>query len=1005
MTTLIPLFLGLACGDKDTSTPTDREPGDSGEATTDSDPSTDSDEPTDSGDPQVETVRWGGNTTLETASVAFRIAGAEVTAGEASTHTDIWGDYVLDVPVGSEVCVRIPGSAVETCSTEPDIVVTDTSDLSWGRMLDNAGNVPVSRGVPTVDATVTTEIAEARVGADGHWVIGGSQGKTAIFAVVLGMNTTKESPATPLEAVLESGENAVTWDNLPPKLAQVPVVTDGTSYWSAKPGAALEVDIQCEDPDGDACSVEVVEEEHMVVAYLSDGRGGVTTVPVPVRRSSNLIVNDVINAEGDVGYDYSIAVDGTTLNADDHYVWTLAHDERMAVTVSGPDIVPTTQHVYPHGSVVDIDADLKPVTTTTFSSTEEAFISTADKSFQFSIPGGSIQDGSGNVVKAEVELAYYVYDVQDGSDFDLPRLATKGDQEGAVVPTSGVYLQLRNPKDPTEVYDFGEGATMWLQSGDKLSSPSLYSFDHDTGVFDAVGSVRVSGDYATVDLSGLPGTLSSVVADLEEDIGCIRVYVPGTHYESAPHIAVDDGTGGIMLAPTAGPLTVLAGLPLNATYTIGLWHDGRLVEDTTVNTSSALLSSIDEPAPYDACVDLTLPSAPPSGVFLTRKFMDVPALNTLLGGTTFTADDVGLAYLKAIDPNADKRTFEDWLNSLDWSKGTGASFDPRQTTGDDTLAIYGNDGDLGFGREMHLKVWDDWDAGQTGEAPIVAMYTTNYASVHEAAAGDPLDVIATVAMEYSPHPSDPSGPYYTKFFVWLEDGTPLYNVPLDDFGAKPMPDLCTNCHGGEPAAEHELTVDGSGDLVYPNDGRMEAYGKFPTWIPYAVETFGYTNVGAGAYSRSNQEDDFLLLNEAILMTNAPTDSREMIHGWYGSTATTTDDLSGATLTDQNTHWMPSTWDTTDWNGTGANGAAMYEEVYQPYCRSCHLSFPNNFADPTDWFVSNAYMIEYDVCTTPTAMPQAQVTQNNLHADIDARLTLVDGMTAGSTTWTSTSCPE
>ncbi|MFT4979257.1 MAG: hypothetical protein ACI8S6_005167, partial [Myxococcota bacterium] len=50
------------------------------------------------------------------------------------------------------------------------------------------------------------------------------------------------------------------------------------------------------------------------------------------------------------------------------------------------------------------------------------------------------------------------------------------------------------------------------------------------------------------------------------------------------------------------------------------------------------------------------------------------------------------------------------------------------------------------------------------------------------------------------------------------------------------------------------------------------------------------------------------------------------------------------------------------------------------------------------------LLESYLCTEPTTMPQAQVTQRNLFHDGDALQTLIDEMTA-NTSWSATYCPQ
>jgi len=99
------------------------------------------------------------------------------------------------------------------------------------------------------------------------------------------------------------------------------------------------------------------------------------------------------------------------------------------------------------------------------------------------------------------------------------------------------------------------------------------------------------------------------------------------------------------------------------------------------------------------------------------------------------------AYYDAIDPQHLKTTVADWkrLNGF----GAGG---PQ-----DTPAVYINDADLGFARRMYVnsKV-----AGSQPGIYNVASYVENYATLQQAILGNPANIIATVAMEYT-EPANP----------------------------------------------------------------------------------------------------------------------------------------------------------------------------------------------------------------------------------------------------------
>ncbi|MBI3715236.1 MAG: hypothetical protein HY255_04500, partial [Betaproteobacteria bacterium] len=121
------------------------------------------------------------------------------------------------------------------------------------------------------------------------------------------------------------------------------------------------------------------------------------------------------------------------------------------------------------------------------------------------------------------------------------------------------------------------------------------------------------------------------------------------------------------------------------------------------------------------------------------------------------ADTLTAAYYHSIDPSGGKTTAGDVNGFANWKNVNGFNRTGEVTT------KYSNNYDLGFGREMHMQ-----KGGQNGTCPsCVAYYVSNYPSVEDAVAGQNL--IATVAMEYSPQVGDTGTPY-TKFYVFGADG-------------------------------------------------------------------------------------------------------------------------------------------------------------------------------------------------------------------------------------------
>jgi len=268
-----------------------------------------------------------------------------------------------------------------------------------------------------------------------------------------------------------------------------------------------------------------------------------------------------------------------------------------------------------------------------------------------------------------------------------------------------------------------------------------------------------------------------------------------------------------------------------------------------------------------------------------------------------------VAYYATIDPNDRRLTLDDWLVVNGFDTGATAS------------AVYVNDADLGFGRNMYVKTHPD---GR------VASYVVNHgdATIPSPAnpTADPVDgtaeekivnihngqnVIATVAMEYGPPDADPGAPYFTTFYAYAPDGTRIELADLDGRGAKAIPGACNVCHGGSPRPVLA-------------DGRVPSRGDTGAgFLPWDLDTFSFSDTlygGLPIYSRASQESDFKALNAAVLLTNPNATTQEIVEGWYGGAG-----LPAATF-DGNV--VPAGW-------TGHEAA--YREVFAPNCRNCHMT--------------------------------------------------------------------
>lgn len=300
----------------------------------------------------------------------------------------------------------------------------------------------------------------------------------------------------------------------------------------------------------------------------------------------------------------------------------------------------------------------------------------------------------------------------------------------------------------------------------------------------------------------------------------------------------------------------------------------------------------------------------------------------------------GDAYYKTIDPFDAKTTLSDWLDAN--------CFDSKvMDYAADSHAVYTNNYDLGFGRDMYLKRGENCANGtlQDGELASVVI---NYSSLLLAA--KKIDPIIAVAMEYAPPAQDPAAAPFAKFYVFAADESTgdmarISSANFDGRGEKFVPGVCSVCHGGRPATNVMAGQD------YPDLGNLGSI-----FMPWDVDSFLFSGPEGGpqtdpslpppdqpflsrvdlqvltSYTRANQEDELRSLNEAVLATY-PQDSpaRRLVHDWYSANPNyASDTLSGTFRSDH----VPVGWDV-DVPGNSVQPRELYLSVIDQHCRACH----------------------------------------------------------------------
>jgi hypothetical protein len=283
-------------------------------------------------------------------------------------------------------------------------------------------------------------------------------------------------------------------------------------------------------------------------------------------------------------------------------------------------------------------------------------------------------------------------------------------------------------------------------------------------------------------------------------------------------------------------------------------------------------------------------------------------------------------------------------------------------------AVYFNNGDLKFGRDMHCRVTNPANGatacyvsnfGVVGQndAPA-ALQPPNGALAYEASGQVSPAPTATVTMEYDPNPADKL--FGVQFWAYNGAGTYISAAALDDQLAKPLPEICMACHQGTYTVGPNNTVQGAAFLPFDLDSFLDNTGTaFPSNSAFV----------------SGQQQQFHALNNIIAGIPSPGITpppaiAQLIQSpppfWYSSTTT-----SVPFTFNQGAAQLP---------GTPFSGhEPLYDSVVKVVCRTCHVGIPTS-AGNLQWNTYNqmssvASLIQSFACgpAAPLSpMPHAEV---------------------------------
>lgn len=353
-------------------------------------------------------------------------------------------------------------------------------------------------------------------------------------------------------------------------------------------------------------------------------------------------------------------------------------------------------------------------------------------------------------------------------------------------------------------------------------------------------------------------------------------------------------------------------------------------------------------------------------------------LRTALLGSRFAqTSDTAKAYYENIDPigsagsRADQ-TLNKWLDANCFKSGAA-------NYGADTHAVYTNNFDLGFGRDMYFVTCTQANLSPGRSIGDSASVVINYPSLESAVLKQ--NVIIAVAMSHNAWSKSGSATQrFTKFFVFAPDDRDgdLYLVRSANFdrrGQRYVPGACTVCHGGSVNAQTVVT----GAAATPNSPAIVAGDVNAAFMPWDEGSLlfsdtdpAYTGVliPKTGYTEADQKAAIYALNQHAYATYANSDPanadrfaapRELIKKWYGGLAGA-EPGPGVYYTDikfQRQSFDDRDFPTAQAKDTGGNAIAgtswdeenqqnnddLYHTVFAHECRACHTQLDSS-VDPT-----------------------------------------------------------
>jgi Carboxypeptidase regulatory-like domain/Bacterial Ig domain len=556
--------------------------------------------------------------------------------------------------------------------------------------------------------------------------------------------------------------------------------------------------------------------------------------------------------------------------------------------------------------------------------------------------------------------------------------------ETNIISFGAVEIELRDSTGRPYNLARGQAAEVSIPVPASMPQPppsiALWTYNRTTGFWDEeVGTATLNA--ATRTYVGKVSHFSTINTDLAKtDAACVRVLLDninrsqlrarvawesgGTQFTQQPEFLLGDALNAIYRLPpntnvririfdAVSNLEVASAQLLDATQTV--------LPNNVVNTGAPSLP-LWPPTPFENCVTTSARLPLPVGSISLIPFLSFEGVGTL---------DQAVGYYRGLDPGLVFSPNAADTNGGTFSGGTRSTLGAwwaqagfNASGGGGRRAAYLNHGDLGFGRDMHMRRAANGD---------VFAYVTNYGGPNQNGANADLantantaDAIATVAMQATTIPGVTGRT--VQFYVYYggqATGPLLNSADLDGFGPKFVPNLCQTCHGGASYEPINPTAPTTLDLSL----RASAGAT----IGSSFREFDFTALrfppGGAVNPNSAVLPDFRALNTLVVASNPQPAITDLINGWYGVSPPSSP---------PNLPFTPPGWI----SAAEPQQQALYQQVVSRVCRTCHVAFNQiSPASGINWttfaqFRTHRSTIQSYVCGANKLMPHTLMAYRN-----------------------------